>query len=294
LYANNPDTVYTTTLSSAITFAFKDPNTVYDSTNSGANKYGDGILPTTCNTYEVDYNTAGIPTPDHLVDANDQISARYSIDFSHLATTFDMNDDYGLANSVNAYLGTALASDFGQADTAFDETIANPSSAITHVELVDEVGTTMKNKNGGAYNEDKVAIAEASTNTALTPIKFSINNGETLITEGSSSHPDTGSNRERFWQTTIELTFINVNKIPASGVNGNPDKVKFYNGTDVLFIIQLADVDSESLHDVQLPGVTPGSTVTDLFKDLADGDDFPGSVWEDDNNLVVSVTFYTG
>ena len=299
-YDATDEEVYTTTLNTPIDFGFIDDSVVYDSTGQGANELGDGLLPSTCNVYEVDYNTAGIANPDHLVDSNDQISARYSVDFSHLATTpFNMNANYGLDNTIQSKLGENLALDFGQLGATFDEQVASPSSAITHVYLLSKDGAIMRTKNyDGTYDEtNKIPITSALTSTSLQPIKFSIDQGETLLDAGSSFFADKSSERPRIWQTTIELTFKNVNPGTIGSQNypqKNPDSVEFFNNGDSLFRVQLTDKDAEDLHDKQLPGTDPTSEVTDLFDDLNLGDDFPEGKWEDDNNLVVTLTLYTG
>ena len=294
--------VYTVALSSPISFEFSDDDYTYtgaiDAFGNPTNKAGDALLPATCNTYEVDYNTGTIANPDHLIDSNDQISARYSIDFDHQATAFNSNTGYGQTNTIENTLGDKLGDTFGQSGADFFEVENTPSCAITHVKLVNQNDEMMSttNYNGTDNQTNSIPIAEALTTTSLDPIKFSTNVGQTVIDKGDSLFADDGSNRPRIWQTTFKLTFTGV-KTHSGGAdfpNDNPDKVQFFSGTDKLFTIQLADKDAENLHNVQLPGVNPTSTVTDEFDNLSLGQDFTGTEWEDENNLVVELTFYTG
>ena len=88
-------------------------------------------------------------------------------------------------------------------------------------------------------------------------------------------------------------------KVNSTGTNKNPHSVKFFNGThetnNYLCEIQLADSSAQNVHNTQNPIDDDGAFDDDAHFDLfSNGEDLPNNQWEDENNLIVDITFYTG
>ena len=265
---------------------------------------GDAVLPQTISTFEVDYNTGDVTTPDHLIDSNDEISAKYTIAFTHVAHgpggTGDLNEIGEIDNDININLAKALTKDLSNASGAFLETPSSVESAITHARLYDEDGNQMhtSNNTGSGSNNVSPNLLTNILQATKDPITFEIDEGYTKINNGDSAFADASSKRPRVWQTTIQIKFENV-KVNSTGTNKNPHSVKFFNGThetnNYLCEIQLADSSAQNVHNTQNPIDDDGAFDDDAHFDLfSNGGDLPNNQWEDENNLIVDITFYTG
>ena len=229
---------------------------------------GDNMLSQTIGASEVSYDALGSNLTDNMIDYNDTITAKYTIDFD--ATVVNINTEDGLNTSFNDNLAESLAKDFGQDSGEWAQSLTSSlvNSAIAKYSIFDAQGELMIDANpggGGDLNKLAIEIAVADGDTIISSgyhkeIKMDVNGIDFGNADDSQSTSKMESNfvethgkkvefkpwndpqttdmvkRPRQVQSTVRIKIPNIkrNSIGLSGGEHttvhNPHKIKFYNG----------------------------------------------------------------